>query len=193
MPAARAAGQLPGPAGVARGDRHHPRGRPADLDHDLAAVPGDVAAAQRHQLAGPQPRPDAEHHQRQRRGRVSPGRAGRPRARPAPPAPPASTAPAPSRPGTASPAAPAGRAPPRRAGTAPTGTCPGSRTPGPPGRPRRTPRSRHSPAGTPGRPGLPGYQRTGTARAARGRSRLPAGSMPQARARRIFPASHGHA
>ena len=32
------------------------------------AVPGDVAAAQRHQLAGPQPRADAEHHQSQRRG-----------------------------------------------------------------------------------------------------------------------------
>ena len=67
-PAARAAGQLPGAAGVARGDRHHPRGRPADMNHHLAAVPGDVTAAQRHQLAGPQPRADAEYHQRQRRG-----------------------------------------------------------------------------------------------------------------------------
>ena len=168
--AARAAGQLPRPAGIARGDWHHPRRRPADLNHHLAAVPEDITAAQRHQLAGPQPRPDAEHHQRQRRGRVSPDRAGQPRPRPARPAPRASTALAPSRPRTASPAAPAGRAPPRRAGTAPTGRCPGWRTPGRPGRPRRTPRSRHSPARTPGWPGLPGYQRTGTARAARGRS-----------------------
>jgi len=32
------------------------------------AVPGHVAAAQRHQLARPQPCPDAEHHHGQRRG-----------------------------------------------------------------------------------------------------------------------------
>ena len=130
MPAARPAGQFGRAAGVTRGDRHHPRGRPGDMNQYLAAVPCDVTAAQRHQLARPQPGADAEHHHRQRRGRASPGRAARPRPRPALPAPPASTAPAPSRPGTASPAAPAGRAPLRRAGTAPTGTCPGSRTPG---------------------------------------------------------------
>ena len=128
--AARAAGQLPRAAGVIRGDRHQPRGRPADMHHDLAAVPGDVArraapparraAAPRRCRTPPAPAPRS----------VSPGRAGRPRGRPAPPAPPASTAPAPSRPETASPAAPAARAPLRRAGTAPTGTCPGSRTPG---------------------------------------------------------------
>ena len=66
--AACMAGQIPGAAGIARGDRHHPRGRPADLNHHLAAAPEDITAAQRHQLAGPQPRPDAEHHHRQRRG-----------------------------------------------------------------------------------------------------------------------------
>ena len=38
------------------------------MHHDLAAMPGNVIAAQRHQLAGPQPGPDAEHDQRQRRG-----------------------------------------------------------------------------------------------------------------------------
>ena len=46
MVAARAAGQLARPAGVARGDRHHPRGRSAAPDPHLAAVPGnDVIAA----------------------------------------------------------------------------------------------------------------------------------------------------
>ena len=38
------------------------------MDKDLAAVPGDVTAAQRHQLAGPQSRADAGHHHRQCRG-----------------------------------------------------------------------------------------------------------------------------
>jgi hypothetical protein len=38
------------------------------MDCRLAAVPDDVIAAQPHQLAGPQPGPDAEHDQRQRRG-----------------------------------------------------------------------------------------------------------------------------
>ena len=76
-PAARAAGQLPRAAGAIRGDRHQPRGRPAGRNHDLAAVPDDVIAAQRRRLAGTQPGPDAEHDQRQRRGacrRVALGR-----------------------------------------------------------------------------------------------------------------------
>ena len=38
------------------------------MDCRPAAVPDDVIAAQRHQLAGTQPGPDAEHDQRQRRG-----------------------------------------------------------------------------------------------------------------------------
>jgi hypothetical protein len=67
MPAARMAGQLPGAAGVIRSDRHHPRGRPADMNGHLAAVPCDVTAAQGRQFAGPQSRADAGHHQRQRR------------------------------------------------------------------------------------------------------------------------------
>src|SRR5260221_609804 len=70
--------QLPGNApGIMRRDRHHPRGRPGDLDDEPAAAPGDVAAAQRHKLTGPQPGPDTEHHYRQRRGafrRVTLGR-----------------------------------------------------------------------------------------------------------------------
>jgi hypothetical protein len=48
-------------------------------DH-AAAAPGDVASAQRHQLARPQAGPDAEHHDRQRRGpfhRVTLGRRDR--------------------------------------------------------------------------------------------------------------------
>ena len=153
--AARAAGQLPCPAGVIRGDRHHPRGRPADTNHDLAAVPGDVIAAQRHQLAGPQPRADAEHHQRQRRGpfrRVA--LRGRDRGQ---------LCPLRRRVRRRRPRARERRRPlPRRAvrrfgepvQRRPVG-APGGATPGPPGRPRRTPRSRHSPAGTPGRPGSP--------------------------------------
>ena len=111
VPAARAAGQLGRPPGVARGDRHHPRGRPADLDRHLAAAAGNVAAAQRHQLAGPQPGADAEHHQGQRRaafGRIALGGGDRGQLRPLGRA---STAPAPSRPQTASPAARPGRAP----------------------------------------------------------------------------------
>jgi len=51
---------------MARSDRHHPRGVPADLNHNLAAVPGDGAAAQRHQLTGAQP--SAGHHHGHRRG-----------------------------------------------------------------------------------------------------------------------------
>ena len=68
----RGGGQPGRPPGVSRGDRHHPRGRPADPDHYPAAAAGHVAAAQRHQLAGPQPGADAEHHHGQRRG--PPGR-----------------------------------------------------------------------------------------------------------------------
>ena len=64
----RAGGQPGRPPGVSRGDRHHPRGRPADPDRHPAAAAGNVAAAQRHQLAGPQPGADAEHHHGQRRG-----------------------------------------------------------------------------------------------------------------------------
>ena len=168
--AARAAGQLPGAAGIARGDWHHPRGRPADLNHHLAAVPEDITAAQRHQLAGPQPRPDAEHHHRQRRGpsrritlrsrdrgQLRPFRwrvrRWRPRAR-------KRRRPLPRRavhrfgePVQRRPVrAPGGRRPARQAGHA-----------------ERLDHVVVQP-GTPGWPGLPGYQRTGTARAARGRS-----------------------
>ena len=68
----RAGGQPGRPPGVTRGDRHHPRGRPADPDRHPAAAAGNVAAAQRHQLAGPQPGADAEHHHGQRG--AAPGR-----------------------------------------------------------------------------------------------------------------------
>ena len=64
----RAAGQPGRPPGVIRGDRYHPRGRPADPDRHLAVAAGNVTAPQRHQLPGPQPGPDAEHHHGQRRG-----------------------------------------------------------------------------------------------------------------------------
>ena len=66
----RSGGQPGRPAGIRRCDRHHPRRRAADMHCHTPAVPGDVAAAQRHQLAGPQPGADAEHHHRQRRGPV---------------------------------------------------------------------------------------------------------------------------
>ena len=191
-PAARAAGQLPGAAGVSRGDRHHPRGRPADMDHHLAAVPDDVIAAQRHQLAGPQPRADAEHHHRQRRGRVSPGRAGAAATA-------ASSARSPGEYGAGA------LAPANGVARCPGGPCAASASrysadryvprveaPGPPGRPRRTPRSRHSPAGTPRWPGSRANQRTGTARAARGAVTPACRQHAQARARRIVPASPGH-
>jgi len=42
------------------------------MNQYLAAVPCDITAAQRHQLARPQPGADAGHHHRQRRG--APGR-----------------------------------------------------------------------------------------------------------------------
>ena len=45
MPAARVAGQLASPAGIIRGDRHHPRGRAAEVNCYPPAAPGDVAAA----------------------------------------------------------------------------------------------------------------------------------------------------
>ena len=176
-PAARAAGQLPGAAGVTRGDRHHPRGRPADLDHHLAAAPDDVAAAQRHQLAGPQPRPDAEHHHRQRRGafrRIALGGRdrgqlrplrwrvrrrrlrARKRRRPLP------------------------RRAVRRFGEPvqrrPVG-APGATTPGPPGRPRRTPRSRHSPARNSRPAGTPRVSANRDSPRSAGAVTRPAGSM----------------
>ena len=44
----RAGGQPGRPPGVVRGDRHHPRSRPADPDRHLAAAAGNVTAPQRH-------------------------------------------------------------------------------------------------------------------------------------------------
>ena len=150
-------------------------------------MPGDVTAAQRHQLAGPQPRADAEHHHRQRRGafrrvalRCGDGgqlcplrrrvRRRRPRAR-------ERRRPLPRRPVRRF-GEPVQRRPVR---------APGRAAPGPPGPPRRTPRSRHSPAGTPGRPGLRGHQRTGTAPAAPWRS-SPAAAGPPRRQPALAPA-----
>jgi hypothetical protein len=60
------AGQPGRPPGISRGGRHHPRGRPAGPDRHPAAAAADVAAAQRHQLTGPQPGPETEHRHGQR-------------------------------------------------------------------------------------------------------------------------------
>ena len=162
------------------------------MDCHLPAVPDDVVAAQRHQLAWPQPGADAEHHHGQCRGAFRRIALAQRRSPPLRPARPPSTAGALSRLQAASPAAPARRAPLRRAGTTPTGRCPGWKTRGRAGRPRRTPRSRHNPAGTPGWPGSPAPWRTGTARAPP--CQPPAcRRMPTAREHRIFPAKNSHA